>query len=110
MAGTQGVSSKIKCNHFSTGTYDYITITNMFTEPWEGGDIFSFYVSRLRNSISQSPVPIQVLTFASISEVTPEGEAIFDGVIDIGQAFFQAQQSAQMDPKETVVKADDSTV
>jgi len=64
----------------------------------------------LRNPISQSKVPIEVLTFTSVSEVTPEGQSFFKGEIDRGEAFFEAQESAPMDPSSASVTAENSTV
>lgn len=80
----------MSCSVYSTKNYDYITLLNLFKESREAGDPFSFYVSRLRNAISQSPVPFQVLTFASVDELTPEGQYYFSGDIDKGFANFEA--------------------
>lgn len=66
----------MKCTHWedSSKTYDYITITDMFSDGKEAGKTFEFYISRLRNSISMSPVAIEIVTFES-SELTPDGES-----------------------------------
>jgi len=76
----------MSCSVYSTKNYDYITIVDMFTESREAGDAFSFYVSRMRNAISQSPVPFQILTFESVDELTPEGQYFFTGSVDKGFA------------------------
>lgn len=49
---------------------EYITLTGLFEETREAGDTFEFFVSRLRNPISQTAVPFEVITFESIQEVT----------------------------------------
>ena len=49
---------------------EYITLTGLFKETREAGDTFEFFVSRLRNPISQTAVPFEVITFESIQEVT----------------------------------------
>ena len=50
----RGVSTTMKCSQWedASKTYDYITITDMFTEEREAGKTFEFYISRLRNAIS----------------------------------------------------------
>lgn len=84
----------MKCTHWEdpSKTYDYITITDMFAQGKEAGKTFEFYISRLRNSISQSPVPFEVVTFEA-AELTPDGESTFTGLIDRGNALFEAQES-----------------
>jgi len=62
----------------------------MFDEEREAGDTFQFYVSRLRNSISQSPVKFEIVSFVGIEEFSPSGEPIFSGIIDRGDALLQA--------------------
>lgn len=66
----------MKCTHWEdpSRTYDYITITDMFTELNQAGKTFEFYISWLRNSLSMSPIDIEVVTFES-SELTPDGES-----------------------------------
>ena len=54
----------------------------------EAGDTFQFYVSRLRNSLSMSAVPFEIITFDSVQRVTDEGESILGGKIDSGDAMF----------------------
>ena len=59
------------CSHYSTETFDYITIVDMFSQSngREAGDTFRFYITRLRNPISSTPVDIEVKTFTSVLEV-----------------------------------------
>ena len=87
----RGVATTMSCTQWedSSKTYDYITITDMFTEAREAGKTFEFYVSRLRNAISMTVVQIEVTTFESV-QFTPDGEAIFSGVIDRGFAPLEA--------------------
>lgn len=95
---------------YSTFTYDYITITDMFTIDKDAGETFEFYISHLRNPISQSPIPFEVLTFESVSELTPDGQSIFGGEIDRGNTFLEAEESIGIDENVCSVTADDSTV
>ena len=59
----------MKCMHYSTPFYDYITVSDLFVDEGgrEAGKTFQFYVSRLRNAISQSPIPFIVTTFDEIA-------------------------------------------
>lgn len=106
-----GVQLAIKCTHWadSTNTYDYITVTDLFSETREAGKTFEFYVAWLRNGISQSPVEIEVLTFES-SELAPNGESTFNGLIDRGYVELEAQESQHIDPADCKLEASDSTV
>ena len=70
----KGVASTVKCSVYSTKTYDYITITDMFTFDKDAGELFEFYITRLRNPISQSPVAFEISTFESVSEITPDDQ------------------------------------
>lgn len=77
----------MECSFYSTQDLDYITVTNMFPDLGrDAGDPFQFYVSRLRNSISQSPIPFELITFESVIRKTDENESILGGKIDSGYA------------------------
>mmetsp|Transcript_8897 Transcript_8897/g.10927 ORF Transcript_8897/g.10927 Transcript_8897/m.10927 type:complete len:81 (+) Transcript_8897:212-454(+) len=80
----------MECNYYASGAFEYITLTGLFEETREAGDTFQFYVSRLRNPISQAAVPFEVITFESIQEVTPGREPQLNGLIDSGNAMFLA--------------------
>ena len=103
-----GVDVAMKCTHWedASKTYDYITITDMFAQGKEAGKTFEFYISRLRNSISQSPVAFEVVTFEA-AQLTPDGESTFTGLIDRGNALFEAQESQKIKASDCEVKADD---
>ena len=63
----------------------------MFDEDREAGDTFQFYVSRLRNAISQSPVAFEILTFESVNDIVGTSKKyIFNGEIDRGTSYLEA--------------------
>ena len=99
------------CSHYSTETFDYITITDMFSQSngREAGDTFRFYITRLRNPISETPVDIEVKTFTSVLEVQG-GQSFFAGEIDKGYGPFKPTHSAAIKPADCEVRADDHTV
>jgi len=101
----------VQCTHYATGDTDFITLTDMFgNQGREAGDTFQFYVSRLRNSLSMSAVPFEIVTFESVLRVTDEGESILGGKIDSGDAMFEAQQSTEIFSEKCSVDAIDPTI
>ena len=96
------------CHYYSTPDEEYITLTGLFTQPREAGDTFQFYISRLRNPISQSAVPFKVTTFASVEELEAGRKPDLSGEIDTGDALFKPEQAAKF--TDSRVWADVTTV
>ena len=104
----QGMT-QIDCSLIRSPTYDTIVVKNMFTAERIAGDKFTFIVNNILNPLSTSPVSLTLTTYAGIL-FESDSQINFTGVIDTGDAKFQATLPAAIDPASSIIQADDSTV